>query len=77
MTGASLRAAFLVLWAAPRPGQFSRSQPGIHSTGDPDRGYQQLMTEQMPIRKQQLYETYGLQGPIPLIPGQGGAGTCV
>ncbi|KAL4445750.1 hypothetical protein ABPG77_008949 [Micractinium sp. CCAP 211/92] len=36
--------------------------------GDPDRGYQQLITEQLPIRKQQLYETYGLQGPIPLIP---------
>lgn len=30
------------------------------------------MTEQMPIRKQQLYETYGAQGPIPLIPGGSG-----
>lgn len=41
----------------------------LPSAGDPDRGYQQLITEQMPIRKQQLYETYGPQGPIPLIPG--------
>ena len=28
----------------------------------------QLITEQIPIRKQQLYDEYGVNGPIPLIP---------
>ena len=37
--------------------------------GDPDRGFQQLVQEQMPIRRKQLYETYGPGGPNPLIPG--------
>jgi hypothetical protein len=37
--------------------------------GDPDRGYQQLMREQLPIRRQQLYEQYGPGGAVPLIPG--------
>lgn len=37
--------------------------------GDPDRGYQQLVSEQVPIRQRQLYETYGPRSPIPLIPG--------
>jgi hypothetical protein len=36
--------------------------------GDPDRGYQQLMREQLPIRRQQLYEQYGPGGAVPLIP---------
>ncbi|KAL4425868.1 hypothetical protein ABPG75_009884 [Micractinium tetrahymenae] len=45
-----------------------RDAKAWNNPGDPDRGYQQLITEQLPIRKQQLYETYGAQGPIPLIP---------
>ncbi|KAL4425867.1 hypothetical protein ABPG75_009883 [Micractinium tetrahymenae] len=45
-----------------------RDAKAWNNPGDPDRGYQQLITEQLPIRKQQLYETYGSQGPIPLIP---------
>uniref|UniRef100_A0A1D1ZRX4 LTD domain-containing protein n=1 Tax=Auxenochlorella protothecoides TaxID=3075 RepID=A0A1D1ZRX4_AUXPR len=36
--------------------------------GTPLRGYQSLTTEQLPIRKQQLYNTFGVDGPIPLIP---------
>lgn len=28
-----------------------------------------LTTEQLPIRKKQLYDTFGVDGPIPLIPG--------
>jgi hypothetical protein len=36
--------------------------------GDPDRGYQQLVSEQVPIRQRQLYDTYGPKGSIPLIP---------
>lgn len=39
--------------------------------GDPDRGYQQLMREQLPIRKDQLFNLYGPQGAVPLIPGAG------
>eukprot|EP00887_Chlorella_sp_A99_P004584 scaffold4.g4584.t1 len=38
------------------------------NSGDPDRGYQQLVTEQLPLRKQQLYSFYGPGGAIPLIP---------
>lgn len=38
--------------------------------GDPDRGYQQLVSEQLPIRRQQLFELYGPRGQIPLIPGE-------
>ena len=38
--------------------------------GDPDRGYQQLITEQLPLRSSQLYDTYGSKGAIPLIPGE-------
>lgn len=37
--------------------------------GNVDRGYQQLMKEQLPIRKDQLYGKYGPSGDIPLIPG--------
>lgn len=40
--------------------------------GDPDRGYQQLISEQLPIRRQQLYEQYGPGGAVPLIPGRAG-----
>ena len=36
--------------------------------GDPDRGYQQLLNEQIPIRKDQLFNTYSSGGGIPLIP---------
>jgi hypothetical protein len=43
-------------------------RPPIHA-GDPDRGYQQLTTEQMPIRRDQLFNQYGPNGPVPLIPG--------
>ena len=35
---------------------------------DVDRGYQQLITEQLPIRKQQLFEKYSIGGDTPLIP---------
>ncbi len=44
--------------------------------GDPDRGYQQLVSEQVPMRQRQLYETYGPRGPIPLIPGAGCRAAC-
>lgn len=37
--------------------------------GDPARGYRQLITEQLPIRRDQLYNTYGPDGETPLIPG--------
>jgi hypothetical protein len=36
--------------------------------GDPDRGYQQLITEQLPIRKEQLFNKYSVGGDTPLIP---------
>ncbi len=36
--------------------------------GDPDRGLQQLLTEQLPTRKRQLYEEYGPGGATPLVP---------
>ncbi|KAH7617481.1 hypothetical protein NADE_007259 [Nannochloris sp. 'desiccata'] len=36
--------------------------------GDPDRGYEQLITEQLPIRKEQLFNQYSVGGDIPLIP---------
>ncbi|KAK9812205.1 hypothetical protein WJX73_004025 [Symbiochloris irregularis] len=36
--------------------------------GSIDDGYQALITEQLPQRKQQLYGTYGPNGSIPLIP---------
>jgi len=35
---------------------------------DIDRGYRQLIEEQLPERKRQLYEVYGPGGEIPLIP---------
>jgi hypothetical protein len=36
--------------------------------GDPDRGYQQLITEQLPIRKEQLFNKYSVGSDTPLIP---------
>ncbi|KDD71507.1 hypothetical protein H632_c4890p0, partial [Helicosporidium sp. ATCC 50920] len=33
-----------------------------------ERGREQMLTEQLPIRRGQLYDTYGPDGPIPLIP---------
>ncbi|GAB4823908.1 hypothetical protein N2152v2_010954 [Parachlorella kessleri] len=45
-----------------------------NNPGDVDRGHQQLIQEQLPIRKQQLYETYGPKGAIPLIPDAQPAG---
>jgi hypothetical protein len=36
--------------------------------GDVDRGYQQLITEQLPIRSSQLFGNYSTSGNIPLIP---------
>lgn len=38
--------------------------------GDPDRGYQQLISEQLPLRRDQLYGQYGPGGAIPLVPGE-------
>lgn len=38
------------------------------SSGSADRGYQQIIAEQIPIRTSQLYEEYSSNGPIPLIP---------
>ena len=38
------------------------------SSGDVERGYTQIVAEQIPIRTEQLYETYGPNGEIPLIP---------
>ena len=40
----------------------------IWKTGDIDEGYEQLLTEQLPLRREQLYETYGPEG-TGLIPG--------
>ena len=40
----------------------------IWKRGDIDEGYEQLMTEQLPLRREQLYETYGPSGER-LIPG--------
>lgn len=42
-------------------------------TADPtavDRGYRQLMDEQLPTRRSQLYEVYGPNGTVPLIPDE-------
>lgn len=36
--------------------------------GNAERGYTQIVSEQIPIRTKQLYETYGPDGEIPLIP---------
>jgi hypothetical protein len=36
--------------------------------GDPDRGLEQLLTEQLPARKRQLYGEYGPGGATPLVP---------
>lgn len=44
---------------------------------DVDRGYQQLIEEQLPERKRQLYEVYGPEGEIPLIPAAQPAGAGV
>lgn len=38
------------------------------ASGSADRGYQQIVAEQIPIRTSQLYEQYSSSGPIPLIP---------
>ena len=38
------------------------------SSGSAERGYQQLLYEQLPIRASQLYGTYSSAGSIPLIP---------
>jgi hypothetical protein len=46
-----------------------RDTAAWNNPGDPDRGYQQLTTEQLPIRKDQLFNMYGPTGAIPLIPG--------
>jgi hypothetical protein len=46
-----------------------RDAAAWNNPGDPDRGYQQLTTEQLPIRKDQLFNMYGPTGAIPLIPG--------
>ena len=36
--------------------------------GNPDSGYQQLITEQLPTRKEQLFNKYSVGGDTPLIP---------
>jgi len=36
--------------------------------GNAERGYTQIVSEQIPIRTKQLYEVYGPDGEIPLIP---------
>jgi len=41
----------------------------IWKRGDIDEGYEQLLTEQLPLRREQLYETYGPSGSR-LIPGK-------
>lgn len=38
------------------------------ASGSAERGYQQIVAEQIPIRSSQLYEQYSSTGPIPLIP---------
>lgn len=38
------------------------------NSGDVERGYTQIVSEQIPLRTQQLYGTYGPDGEIPLIP---------
>lgn len=38
------------------------------ASGSAERGYQQIIAEQIPIRTSQLYEQYSSTGPIPLIP---------
>lgn len=40
---------------------------------DPTLGYQQLIVEQLPIRRAQLYDTYSVGGTHPLIPGPAAA----
>lgn len=47
-----------------------RDQALWNSPWDVDRGYEQLMTEQLPIRKSQLYDVYGPGGPRAMIPGE-------
>jgi hypothetical protein len=46
-----------------------RDQAKWNSPWDVDRGYEQLITEQLPIRKSQLYDTYGPGGEDAMIPG--------
>ena len=50
-------------------GEAKRDAAAWNNPGDPDRGYQQLVTEQLPIRRDQLFNMYGPAGAIPLIPG--------
>ncbi|KAK2079242.1 hypothetical protein QBZ16_002933 [Prototheca wickerhamii] len=45
------------------------------NTGTPEKGHTQLITEQLPIRKTQLYDIYGPKGAIPLIPDAQGSVT--
>ncbi|KAK9806846.1 hypothetical protein WJX72_004789 [[Myrmecia] bisecta] len=47
------------------PAQQDNAKWGIN---DINRGYQQLLTDQLPMRKNQLYNIYGPSGTIPLIP---------
>ncbi|KAK9829605.1 hypothetical protein WJX72_006837 [[Myrmecia] bisecta] len=47
------------------PAQQDNAKWGIN---DIDRGYQQLLTDQLPVRQNQLCNTYGPDGAIPLIP---------
>ncbi|CAG9462414.1 unnamed protein product [Pedinophyceae sp. YPF-701] len=49
-------------WRDARSGRFDAN------AGDIDRGYRQLLDEQIPRRRQQLYERYGPGGAVPLIP---------
>lgn len=46
-----------------------RDEKQWDSPWDVDRGYKQMMTEQLPIRKSQLYDLYGPGGKEAMIPG--------